>query len=70
MSKLKSSKIRIAHVAKAALLLNIQNLESEAHQLDLHVTGHALNCAKNALGWEMADDIVRAGMAAHNMRPK
>ena len=46
------------------LILDIQALESRAHRLGLHATGHALNSAKNAIGWEMAGEPEKAGMAA------
>lgn len=46
------------------LLGDIQALESRCHRLGVHVTAHAMNRAKNALGWEMAGDIEQAGKAA------
>lgn len=48
------------------LIAAIQAAESEAHRLGLHCTGHALNNAKNAIGWEIAGNIEAAGMAARN----
>lgn len=50
--------------ARHALLNELQDLEHRAHGLGLHVTAHALNKAKNALGWEMAGDVEKAGEAA------
>lgn len=50
--------------AQDVLVHDLQDLESRAHGLGLHVTGHALNRAKNALGWEIAGDISQAGKAA------
>ncbi len=47
----------------------IQKLEMRAHQIGATVTGHALNNAKNALGWEMAGDPELAGMASRGERP-
>ena len=46
------------------LVGDIQALESRAHRLGVHVSAHALNRAKNALGWEMAGDIDQAGKAS------
>lgn len=47
------------------LLINdIQALESRAHRLKVYVAAHALNRAKNALGWEMAGNIEQAGKAS------
>lgn len=46
----------------------IQKIESAAHRLGLHITGHALNNAKNASGWEVAGDIAMAGKAAIGVR--
>jgi len=42
--------------------------EQRAHKLGMHVTAHALNRAKNALGWEIAGDIEQAGRAARDER--
>ncbi len=50
------------------LLDEIQACEDRAHKLGLHVTGHALNRAKNALGWELAGDIEKAGKASRDER--
>lgn len=50
------------------LLEDIQLLETRAHHLGLTVTGHALNNAKNAAGWEMAGNIELAGKAARGER--
>lgn len=50
------------------MIRDIQALESRAHRLGLHVTAHALNNAKNAIGWELAGNIEAAGMAARNDR--
>jgi hypothetical protein len=54
----------IKHAAKLNLVQQIQELESQAHHLGVHVTGHALNRAKNALGWEISGDIEEAGRAS------
>ncbi|HLL28509.1 MAG TPA: hypothetical protein VKT73_12775 [Xanthobacteraceae bacterium] len=50
------------------LATKIQAIEHEAHQLGAHVTAHALNRAKNALGYEMAGDTVMAGKAMRGER--
>lgn len=51
------------------LLSDIQALESRAHRLGMTVTGHALNNAKNAAGWELAGETEFAGMASRGERP-
>lgn len=51
-------------IAMQNMIQEIQELESRAHGLGIHVTGHALNRAKNALGWEIAGDVEQAGKAA------
>lgn len=54
----------------ARLLLNdVQALESRAHRLGMTITGHALNNAKNAAGWEMAGETEHASKAARGERP-
>lgn len=50
------------------LLSHIEAAERQAHADGFHVTAHALNRAKNALGWEMAGDVEQAGKAARNDR--
>jgi hypothetical protein len=43
------------------LLINdIQELESRAHHLKMLRTAHALNAAKNAAGWELAEQTEAA----------
>ena len=49
--------------AAEQLGFDLQNLESRAHRLGLHVTARGVNRAKNALGWEMAGEIEQAGEA-------
>lgn len=56
--------------AKQQLLGEIEALEQEAHRIDAFVTARALNQAKNALGWEMAGNLLAAGKAARGVRPK
>lgn len=51
------------------LLAHIHNAELQAHRDGFHVTAHALNAAKNCLGWEIAGEIELAGMAARGERP-
>lgn len=50
------------------LLLAVQTTENEAHAIGLHVAGHALNAAKNAIGWEIAGNIPKAAEAARGER--
>jgi hypothetical protein len=50
--------------SRSALVNEIQRLETLAHKLGCHVTGHALNKAKNTLGWELAGNVAEAGNAA------
>lgn len=50
------------------LVLEIDALQKRAHEIGLHVTGHALNSAKNACGWEFSGDIEQAGKAARSDR--
>lgn len=50
------------------LLGDIQTLESRAHRLGMTITGHALNNAKNAAGWELAGETELAGMASRGER--
>jgi len=54
----------------ADLLTRIGNAEIDAHRLGFHVAGHALNRAKNALGWELAGDVEQAGKAGRDERPE
>lgn len=53
---------------KHAIINELQSLESRAHKAGLHVTGHAINNAKNAAGWELAGNVEVAGMAARGQR--
>ncbi len=46
------------------LVLEIDALQSRAHEIGMHVTGHALNRAKNVCGWEFSGDIEQAAKAA------
>jgi hypothetical protein len=39
------------------LINNIQDLESRAHRLMMTGAAQALNSAKNAAGWELAEQI-------------
>lgn len=58
----------VENAARQQLVAEVQDLESRAHGLGLHVTAHALNRAKNALGWELAGNIEKAGAAARDER--
>lgn len=46
------------------LLAEIELCEGRAHKCGAFVTAHALNRAKNALGWEIAGDVEQAGRAS------
>jgi hypothetical protein len=47
--------------AAAQMLINdIQALESRAHRLKMLRAAHALNAAKNAAGWELAEQAEAA----------
>lgn len=46
------------------MIQQIQEIETQAHDLGMFVTAHAINRAKNALGWEIQGDIEQAGRAA------
>ena len=58
----------VVRAGRENLLQDLQEIESRAHHLGLHVTAHALNRVKNALGWELAGDIERAGKASRDER--
>lgn len=59
---------KINQAARQNMVQEIQELETRAHGLGMHVTAHALNRAKNALGWELAGDVEQAGKAARDER--
>jgi len=61
-------KVAINRAAADNLLRDIQDIEDRAHRLGMTVTAHAINRAKNALGWEIAGDVVRAGKASRDER--
>lgn len=63
------AELRRRNAAGSEIIAIIQSLENQAHLAGFHVTGHALNNAKNACGWERAGEIVRAGKAARGERP-
>lgn len=50
------------------LVGDIQALESRAHRLGMTITGHALNNAVNAAGWELAGEAELAGKASRGER--
>lgn len=52
------------------MLQDLEELEQRAHHLGMSVTAHAVNRAKNTLGWEIAGDVERAGMASRDERPQ
>ena len=65
MSKAKTKPTAsMIRAANQQLIADIQTLESFANARGMHVTAHALNRAKNALGWEMAGNIEEAAKAS------
>jgi hypothetical protein len=42
------------------LVKEIDDLQVRAHEIGLHITGHALNSAKNACGWEFSGNSEQA----------
>jgi hypothetical protein len=48
------------------LAREIDNLQNRAHEIGLHITGHALNRAKNACGWEFAGNSEQAVKATRS----
>lgn len=64
----KADKLALNRAGQQNLVQDIQEIEDRAHRLGMHVTAHALNRAKNALGWEMVGDPVKAGKAARDER--
>lgn len=72
MSKTKALQAKMTGYAAhdGGLLRYIEAAERQAHADGFHVTAHALNRAKNALGWEMAGDVEQASRASRDERPK
>jgi len=66
----RADKLAINKAGQQNLIQEIQDIESRAHSLGMHVTGHALNRAKNALGWEIQGKIVEADAAARGYDSK
>lgn len=64
MAKAAKRTLSMDRAANQRLIEDVQLLESLAHARGLHVTAHALNRAKNALGWEMTGNIEQAGKAS------
>lgn len=50
------------------LLAEIGRCEQRAHKCGALVTAHALNRAKNSLGWEIAGDVEQAGRSSRDER--
>jgi hypothetical protein len=44
-------------------------LQTKAHDAGLTITGHAINNALNAVGWEAAGKVLAAAGAARGKRP-
>lgn len=59
-----ADKAAIRRAGLEVMLEDIEEMEQRAHHLGAHVTAHALNRAKNALGWELAGNVEQAGKAA------
>lgn len=59
----------MTRVQRAQFMLLLQEMEDRARKLGLPITAGAINNAKNAAGWELADDHERAGKAAQGGRP-
>ena len=59
---LKRSVTKDAH--GKALLATLEAAEQTAHRNGFHVTAHAINRAKNALGWELAGNQREAAKAS------
>lgn len=64
MKKEKPMTASMQRAANQQLVADIQTLESFAHARGLHVTAHALNRAKNTMGWEMQGNVDDAAKAA------
>jgi hypothetical protein len=60
--------IRARRIASMEIIATVQDLETRAHAAGLHVTGHALNNAKNTVGWESAGNVIAAGLASRGRR--
>ena len=63
-----ASRVKVSVASGSGLLAHIEAAEQQAHRDGFHVTAHALNRAKNACGWEIAGDTVRAGKAVRDER--
>jgi hypothetical protein len=48
-----------------ALIAKIQECESECHAIGFTRSAHAVNAAKNAIGWDYDDAISRAALEQH-----
>jgi hypothetical protein len=60
----KRDMVAINRAAADALLQDIFEIEDKAMRLGFPVTTRALNRAKNALGWEIAGDVIKADEAS------
>jgi hypothetical protein len=59
----KRDALAINRAGQQTMLQELQELEDRAMRLGMFVTQKAINQAKNALGWEMAGDLLAAGRA-------
>ena len=56
------------NAAGQQIVAALVSLQQKAHGAGLTVTGHGLNNAMNACGWEMAGNTDRAGKATRGER--
>lgn len=56
--------VAINRAAATNLLQDVAEIEDRAMRLGFPVTTRALNRAKNALGWEIAGDVIKADKAS------
>lgn len=66
--KLTKRDIRANRAAQEMMLQELQELEDRAMRLGMFITQRAINQAKNAMGWEMAGDLLAAGRARRGQR--
>lgn len=66
----KQDKLAINRAGQQSLVQEIEEMEHRASALGMLVTARALNNAKNALGWEIAGDVLAASKAARGVRPR
>lgn len=52
-----------------ALVVKLQECETEAHELGFILTAHKINAAKNQTGWDMGDQMDRAASQTGGGQP-